>query len=935
MKKTLVQLSDRIFNKRNKIRLIAMTGCLSVVLMSLIQGCLDPAIVAGDMALKEVVITGPNKVAPGSTTYFGIVATFEDSSTFSLLSGTVWSIVSGPGEIMSPGVYGAPSNITTDTEVKIHVSLTHNGITREAVKTFVITTGETTPPTQPPEEPTLTALTITGPESLAQGDTAKFTVMAEWSDDSTSDVTDQVAWTLDSTLTDSGNIDAGVYTAPAILSQETLLTIRAVLDDQNAEKNVTLLAMGVRKISGQIYNASNAVVPGVTMVCNGGATQLTYTTDASGYYSFRVPYNWSGTITPQSSVYSFDPASQSYEKVTGDIPGQNYTVGTATGENHAPIAHSQTLNTFADTSMNLILAASDADNDPLTFTIFSSPANGTLAGTAPNLTYTPQTGFSGTDSFTFKVSDAQAESLPATVTIQVAGSGSEIKNVLYVDNKISSSSSTQYNPSTRATTGGTARVYKTIAGASAAAMPGETILIRGGSFTEKLVPARSGTAGQYITYKNYNNETAIITGTSLSPAIDISNRSYIVIEGLKIDNVQRWLYAIKTSNSILRNNHFSRTTDAYNSSKTGLFFQEATFNKILNNTIENSTQDSLALIKSDRNLIEGNTFTKAVHTLWTIKGGNFNVLRNNYFDNPDQKIGEVYDMDAVGDNHQFTGVKCTKYNLIEGNIFARTRYADRPHRYNGIQYGGQNGIIRKNVFYNNAGCGLGFQIYSPESLYNLDNRVFNNVFYNNNFGGIYMSSAGSSNLSGNILKNNIHYKNYGETGPLTQFLFYGASGFVCENNDFVFNQGGEKIIALNTQLKTLTEAQSTWPALFKSNIEIDPGFVDAANHDFRLRASSPVIDKAAYLTKTVGSGSGTTLRVQDVGYFYDGFGIPDEQGDFIQIQGRTAFARIVKIDYANKTLTLDTPLTWTDGQGVSLRYTGSSPDMGAYEFGQN
>jgi parallel beta-helix repeat protein len=925
-----------MFGRRKKMLISMLAGCLSIGFIILLQGCVDPAILSGDTALKEVTITGPNKVAPGSTTYFGLVATFEDGSTYNMVSGSVWTVTSGPGKVQAPGIYGAPATVTVNTDVTIHVSFTQNGITREASKTFtIVVSGTTTQPTDPPAELTLTALTITGPDTLAQGDTVTFTASATWSDNTTTDVTREAAWSVTSTLSDSGTIEAGAYTAPALVAAETPLTISANLATQKAEKPVKVVAMGVKKISGQVYNTSNAAASGVTMTCIGGTTNLTATTDSSGYYSFRVPYNWSGTITPQSTVYSFAPASRSYEKVVADTLSQNFTAGASTGENHAPVANAQTLSTSANTPINMILAGSDIDNDPLTFAIVTQPVNGTLAGTAPNLTYTPKTGFSGTDTFTFKVSDGKAESQPATVTIQVAGSTSEVTNVLYVDNKISSSSSTQYNPATRSTSGGTARVYKTLAGAAAVAMPGETVLIRGGSFTEKLVPGRSGTTGQYITYKNYNGETVTITGTSLVPAIDISNRSYIVIEGLNIDNVQRWLYAISTSNSILRNNHFSRTTDAYNSSKTGLFFQEATYNKILNNTIESSTQDSLALIKSDRNLIEGNTFTKAVHTLWTIKGGNYNVLRNNYFSNPDQKIGEVYDMDAVGDNHQFTGVKCTHYNLIEGNTFAQTLYADRPHRYNGIQYGGQNGIIRKNVFYNNAGCGLGLQIYSPESLYNLDNRVFNNVFYNNNFGGVYISAGSAANLSGNIFKNNIHYKNYGVTGPQTQLLFYSASGFVYENNNMLYSLGGEKVINFNSQLKTLNEAQSTWPGLFKSNIGIDPGFVDATNHDFRLRADSPMVNKATYLTRTVGASSGTTIKVQDVGYFYDGFNIPGERGDFIQLEGQTASACIVKIDYVNKTLTLDTPMTWTDGQGVSFRYTSSAPDMGAFEYGQN
>ena len=71
---------------------------------------------------------------------------------------------------------------------------------------------------------------------------------------------------------------------------------------------------------------------------------------------------------------------------------------------------------------------------------------------------------------------------------------------------------------------------------------------------------------------------------------------------------------------------------------------------------------------------------------------------------------------------------------------------------------------------------------------------------------------------------------------------------------------------------------------------------------------------------TVGSGSGTQMQVGDVGYFYDGFGISGEVGDEIQLEGQSATARILNIDYSTSTLNLDRSLSWSDGLGVSLAY---------------
>jgi len=47
----------------------------------------------------------------------------------------------------------------------------------------------------------------------------------------------------------------------------------------------------------------------------------------------------------------------------------------------------------------------------------TAPENGTLTGTAPNLSYNPNTNHVGTDSFTFKVNDTASESNIASVNI--------------------------------------------------------------------------------------------------------------------------------------------------------------------------------------------------------------------------------------------------------------------------------------------------------------------------------------------------------------------------------------------------------------------------------------------------------------------------------------------------------------------------------------
>lgn len=88
-------------------------------------------------------------------------------------------------------------------------------------------------------------------------------------------------------------------------------------------------------------------------------------------------------------------------------------------ENTPPFADNIRVETDENTPVDITLVATDADGDTVTYTVASQPSNGTLSGTAPNLTYTPDTDFTGTDTFTYSASDGEDSSNTATVTITV------------------------------------------------------------------------------------------------------------------------------------------------------------------------------------------------------------------------------------------------------------------------------------------------------------------------------------------------------------------------------------------------------------------------------------------------------------------------------------------------------------------------------------
>jgi hypothetical protein len=87
--------------------------------------------------------------------------------------------------------------------------------------------------------------------------------------------------------------------------------------------------------------------------------------------------------------------------------------------NHVPVAADQSVSTNEDSAKSITLTASDEDRDTLTFVIVSGPFHGTLSGTAPDVTYTPDGDFSGSDSFSFEARDGKGGADTATVSMTV------------------------------------------------------------------------------------------------------------------------------------------------------------------------------------------------------------------------------------------------------------------------------------------------------------------------------------------------------------------------------------------------------------------------------------------------------------------------------------------------------------------------------------
>ena len=136
-----------------------------------------------------------------------------------------------------------------------------------------------------------------------------------------------------------------------------------------------------------------------------------------------VTLNANGTLTffPNANFNGVTSFTYTISDGQGGTATATVTV-TVAGENDAPISSDGTLTTNEDTAFTSTLpVASDADNDPVTYSAgTTAPAHGTVTiAQNGSYTYTPAANFAGTDSFSFIVSDGLGGSNEYYVTVTV------------------------------------------------------------------------------------------------------------------------------------------------------------------------------------------------------------------------------------------------------------------------------------------------------------------------------------------------------------------------------------------------------------------------------------------------------------------------------------------------------------------------------------
>ena len=355
---------------------------------------------------------------------------------------------------------------------------------------------------------------------------------------------------------------------------------------------------------------------------------------------------------------------------------------------------------------------------------------------------------------------------------------------------------------------------------------GDTVYIKSGTYSERVIIQNSGTLNNNIVFSNYQNDTVIIDGTGINwganwnGLFDISGKNYITIHGLDIQNADYGGFWIENSDNItIENCH------TYNTFSSGIGVWNSNHIIIKNNEIElacnDGEQECITIANSNNCEIYGNN----VHDngQGTNGGEGIDIKQGSYNIN-------VYN-NVVHHLNNRLGIYADAWNLHTYNI---NIYQNIIHHCSetGLAVASENGGLIENV------------------------NIYNNIIYLNKYGGIELGSwsdigfTGVKPLSNIKIINNTCYKN----GKYDNGWGFGIvidnpdannviiRNNICSNNSaqISFQQIGNGGVLDHNLLYGNNSASGT---LFGTDSILEnPLFVDTTIYDFHLSLNSPAID---------------------------------------------------------------------------------------------
>ncbi|MCK5685951.1 right-handed parallel beta-helix repeat-containing protein [bacterium] len=471
--------------------------------------------------------------------------------------------------------------------------------------------------------------------------------------------------------------------------------------------------------------------------------------------------------------------------------------------------------------------------------------------------------------------------------------------------------------------------WKTIQRAVDVLQPGDKVYVRRGTYYGPIILKHSGNNENYITFQAYPGEVPVITRLDrdynkdtvvLSPMN--KDVSFIRFIGFKINEGIRCgivVYAPAKNIEILNCEISHQNINIPKGKRIGWGIGLISYNesKIYNCIIDgNYIHDNHTGNPSKTGIY--NSALSITGKVSRFKVTN-NIIVNNDFIGIDVIGHQKGEMAILGMNDN---------GLIDNNIVMNNGLKNKW--VSGIYLdGGYKILLQNNLIINNKGKGLKIGQSSKGSI--TERIIFrNNILWNNE------DSIEIGDFNRGISKNISFLHNVIGNNMTDEIKIFNYSGINFVNNIFAPTYGKKifisqtKILDVEFKGNMFTKKDSigmehvTKPMVFQN-----PDFVDPGSMNFRLKQTSPCINKGAFLTNAIVAGKGNKIKVKNAEFFSDGLGLVP--GDIITI-GERYTVRINKVDYDKNILYLDNEISWKTGDSIAYEYSGTFPDIGFCEY---
>lgn len=427
--------------------------------------------------------------------------------------------------------------------------------------------------------------------------------------------------------------------------------------------------------------------------------------------------------------------------------------------------------------------------------------------------------------------------------------------------------------------------WKTMTLAGSEAIAGDTIIFRGGVYSDRLVILNSGESSSKIIFKNYTGETPIISPSPLPVAdeyglVEAINVSNIEVNGLELTGV-----VLNSATKVPIGVHVSgrgENIDLKNLKIHGIENNNANGNAhgilvagtepipLKNINIENNEIYDLNLGWSESLVLNGNVDTFLIKNNIVRDNNNIGIdiiglegtcstctqeldrARNgvvsfNTISNITSATNASYggDLGAVG-----IYVDGGKDVVIENNSVTTSDFGiELASELQNQSFYVDNVIVRNNLIYNNKMAGLATGGYTATRKGCRNCTIVHNTFYKNNtasdsIGEFYIQH----NALDTIVQNNIFYA--GNEGIFINMEGAGNSGF-----DFNGNLYFTEVTPMKWRWNATNYASfatfKTGSSAEAQGLYGDPLFINAALVDFSLQNSSPAKDAGRALSSDV------------------------------------------------------------------------------------